>query len=172
MRAQTRWGLVVLSLLLAVLAVERLGPVASAPQAGGEVAGDPADAGEASAGEEPTADGGLAALEQFAVIGERTLFSSTRRPPEPPEAPATTAKAKPAPPPPPPPDLEVHAIVREGERWLAVISRIRGGEPAQAQPGDVVHGWEVVSISPETVELRAGSRSVSLRLRPEVVPPR
>jgi general secretion pathway protein N len=159
-------------LLLAALAAERLGLLSAEPEADRPVTDAPAAPAGAAAGDEAPVGDALAALEAFTVVGERTLFMPTRRPPEPPEAPAPNTPQPPKPPPPPPPDLEVHAIVREGERWIAVISRTRGGEPVQAQPGDTVHGWEVTAIDPETVQLRAGSRVVSLRLRPELVLPR
>ena len=167
MRAGTRRALLLLLALLAVLAAQRAGVLD--PAAGASAgAGAPTAAPAPAPADAPVP---LPPQERYAVIEERPLFMPTRRPPAPPppQPAATAAAPRPAP---PPPDLEVHAIVREGERWLAMLSRARGTDFVQAEPGDEVHGWTVTSIGPEVVELRSGARNVRLRLRPEVTLPR
>ena len=110
----------------------------------------------------------LAPREEFAVVAQRPLFMSTRRPPEPPPAPPPRTAATPPPPPPPaPPPLTVQAIVRDGSRWVAVLSPGDQTPPQQAEPGSTVFGWTVTAIHPHAVELRSGERTARIELRPE-----
>jgi len=170
MRLGTRWAVSVLLALSGLLAMQRYGPWQVTADDTVTEAQRPARAvGSGGDGEAPVS---LPAQERYAVIGERPLFMPTRRPPEPPPPPTLLSAPRAPPPPPPAPALEVHAIVREGDRWFAMLSRSGGADAVQAEPGDAVHGWTVTEIEPEVVELQSGQRRVRLRLRPETVAPR
>ena len=101
---------------------------------------------------------------RLAVITERPLFMPTRRPPEIAAAPVSAATT---PPPPPPPNFVVSAIVREGERWLALMRDRRGDEAVEVEVGAALNGWTVTEITADRVTLTTGNREVQVTLRPD-----
>jgi hypothetical protein len=104
----------------------------------------------------------LALPPHFDEIAARPLFEPTRRP-RVEAAPAPRA----APPPAPPPALSLLAIVREGERRVALVAPQRGGEATALEVDDTLQGWRVEAIDPGRVTLQRGKRNVVLHLRPE-----
>lgn len=107
----------------------------------------------------------LAEPERFADLAERPLFVATRRPPQPvvEDKVASKPKAKPA----KRPEFILSAIVREGNRWIAVVgTRGRGAAPpTEVEVGSVVAGWEVERIGADGVVLRRGTQTAELTLR-------
>lgn len=110
--------------------------------------------------------------EGFHALAARPLFVAGRRPPEP------VAEPKPARQPKPRsarrPEFVLSAIVREGNRWIAVLgTQGRGAPPPdEVEVGGVVAGWAVERIGPEGVELRRGTQRTALKLRsyPDPIP--
>jgi hypothetical protein len=89
---------------------------------------------------------------------------SPYRPFEPEKEPEQVVAPKP---PPPPPSLSLLAVVRDGDRRLALLDPGRRA-PAQAiEVGEEIQGWQVESIGQYHVALRRGERLIELRLGPE-----
>ncbi len=107
----------------------------------------------------------------FSAITERPLFSPLRRPtPELGQGPAAE--------PDPPavqepvaveiirPDLRLLGTLTGGERASALIAQA-GGEPVWLRRGDVIGGWTLISIDPDTINLSLDSESFRLDLYPQ-----
>jgi len=107
----------------------------------------------------------LAKPEQFHGLAERPLFVASRRPPEP--VTAQKVVSKPTPRPARRPEFILSAIVREGNRWIAVVGTQGRGTPppVEVEVGGVVAGWEVERIGAEGIVLRKGAQKTELVLR-------
>jgi hypothetical protein len=107
----------------------------------------------------------LAEPEQFHGLAERPLFVASRRPPQPVVEQKIVSKPKPKPA--RRPEFILSAIVREGNRWIAVVgTQGRGREPpVEVEVGGVVAGWKVERIGAEGIVLRKGTQTTELTLR-------
>ena len=166
-------GALVLAGLAGLLVLQHRGELRIPPAGGPGGAATDNGSGATDAPGERASAFSLAPRERFAVVGERPLFMPTRRPPDPPPPPQPLRATAPPPPPPPAlPLLTVKAIVRDGDRWVAVLSPGDRAPPEQAEPGSTVFGWTVTAIHPHAVELRSGARTARIELRPGEPPAR
>jgi hypothetical protein len=103
--------------------------------------------------------------DQFHALAERPLFVASRRPPEP--VAEQKAVSKPRKKPARQPQFILSAIVREGNRWIAVLGTQGRGSPppVEVEVGAVVSGWEVERIGAEGIVLRKGTQRTELTLR-------
>lgn len=100
--------------------------------------------------------------EDFNAIAERPLFVSTRRPPEPlPPA----AEPEPVPDTRHAPTFVLLAVVRDGERRIALIASGPDQEPEQFEIGDAVAGWKLTDIARESVRLSYEKEETQLFMR-------
>lgn len=158
---------VALTAVLALELVPETGPDPSepTPPAMDAQAPEPADAPLAPVFSLPEPD-------RIHDMAERPLFVAGRRPPEP--APEPKKAAQPKPKPAKRPEFVLSAIVREGNRWIAVVGSLDRGAPppAEVEVGGVVAGWKVERITAADVVLRRGKQraTVSLRHYPDPVP--
>lgn len=102
-------------------------------------------------------------LAQLHDTVNRPLFEKRRRPPR------TEVKLEPAPAPviqSPEPDQNALTLlgIVQGERSVALLKRNQGGQNVRAEEGDVIDGWTIKRIDPQSVILSQGQRQVSLQL--------
>jgi hypothetical protein len=155
-------GLVALALVALVVA-ELRGGIGSLETAAVSLQTDSAPVEQASVALAPVFT--LAEPEQFHDLAERPLFVADRRPPQPVVEQKVVSKAKPKPA--PKPDFVLSAIVREGNRWIAVIGTQGRGSvpPVELEVGGVVAGWKVERIAAEGIVLRKGKQKTEITLR-------
>jgi hypothetical protein len=152
--------LLFVALLVAVLSVLRTGT-----RDGATVAPDPYPA-HRSAAPELVSPYVLAPFEDFLVSVERTLFTPTRRPPDPDAPPPQPAVPRKPPAPAVPPRLTLLATVREGERRVALVSTLAPVSSLELELGDSVDGWTVSAIELDRITLERGDARHELLLRP------
>jgi hypothetical protein len=156
--------------LVAALAAENLPRTGPDPSASTQPAPSATPAGREDVALVPAYS--LPRPDRIHDMAERPLFVAGRRPPEP--LPGPKKATQPRPMHAKQPEFVLSAIVREGNRWIAVIgSRDRGAPPAaEVEVGGVVAGWRVERITAEDVVLQRGKRraTVSLRSYPDPVP--
>ena len=164
MNVALRLGLLVLLGLGAALVLQQ----DATPPPVGEAPAPPAAPAQAGTDTAPVAGlPELAGPGRYAVIAERTLFMPNRRPPEEQVRPATPTANETVAAPPAPPDYTVSAIVREGDRWLALVRPTGGDKEArEVEVGGDIEGWEITGITADRVRLRSGPRIADLPLRP------
>jgi hypothetical protein len=158
-----RWaGLILLVLAAALLAELNFtnGPT--------ETVGETADAGPTATGEGTPSLVPVFTLpepEALESLAERPLFVASRRPPEP----VTEEKVvkKPKPKPARRQEFILSAIVRDGNRWIAVLGTQGRGSPppVEVEVGSQVAGWEVERIEAGGIVLRKGAQRTELTLR-------
>lgn len=112
----------------------------------------------------------LPALPQIAALPETTarpLFNTTRR-----AAPAAPARQAPAANEPAAAMLgryKLSGVVIDGKTRKVLVAPATGGKIVSVSEGDMLDGWKVERISPESLTLRAGDRTETVELR---APPR
>lgn len=156
--------------LVAALAAENLPRTGPDPSASTQPAPSATPAGREDVALVPAYS--LPRPDRIHDMAERPLFVAGRRPPEP--APEPKKAAQPKPKPAKRPEFVLSAIVREGNRWIAVVGSLDRGAPppAEVEVGGVVAGWKVERITAADVVLRRGKQraTVSLRHYPDPVP--
>ena len=124
----------------------------------------------------------LPALQTFAAVVERPLFTPTRRlvrPVEPPitepEPQATTEDPGPeAPPATPRPDLHFFGTMRHGKSFAALVTRAGGAGSQTLAVGDTVDDWQVAEVGRDKLVLaHEGERyTLSIFAKGEGGPPK
>jgi len=157
------WGGLTLLALTALLCAELvigIGPAETGTEPSGV---GPGPSGDAAVALVPVFS--LPAPDEFHGLAERPLFAANRRPPQP--LAEQKAVSKPKPKPQRRPEFILSAIVREGNRWIALVgTQGRGSSPpVEVEEGGLVAGWEVERIGPEGVVLRKGTQKAELTLR-------
>lgn len=105
----------------------------------------------------------------------RPLFVPSRRAWEPPPPPAEpepesqSVAAAPPPPPMPPPALRLVGVSSLGESDVrALVQLDTAAEPVWVLVGDVLMGWKVGKIDPQSITMLRGKQRMSVNLYPEV----
>jgi hypothetical protein len=156
-----------LAILVGVVAIPYLLWTSSSGTPTG-VAGVPKERAAQASAPEPADDAvpkrrELPALQTFAAVVERPLFTPTRRlvrpveapatEPEPPPA-ATTEEAAPeAPPTTPRPDLRFFGTMRHGKTFAALVTRAGGTGSQTLAVGDTVDDWQVAEVDRDRLVL-------------------
>lgn len=99
----------------------------------------------------------------FAIIDERILFHSSRRP----YVPAVVPPPPPVPVPTPPPAIRAYSVVGvvvSGDRRLAWLKAPGGGASVRVVEGDLVQGWQVKHIERDRIIFVSGAAEHSLEL--------
>jgi hypothetical protein len=89
----------------------------------------------------------------------------------PPPEPISAQQAREEPPPTPPPNLELVAIIAEGDGYLAAIYEANRDILHIVGQGQRLERFEIVAVTREAVQLRDGARNLRLALTP-APPPR
>lgn len=101
--------------------------------------------------------------EAFEVIGERPLFSPSRRPFVPPAA--DEPAAGPDEPPPEPLLAELIGVVLTADQRAAMVQEEGASSPRRVAVGQSVAGWRVVEVEPSRAVFRRGEEVQVLELR-------
>ncbi len=105
----------------------------------------------------------LSEPEAFHELSERPLFLASRRPPEPvpqqkkPRKPRQKVTRQPV--------FTLSAIVRERNRWIAIVETVGKPPAVEVEVGSVVAGWEVARIDADGIVLQKGKQKIELMLR-------
>lgn len=104
----------------------------------------------------------LPALESLPETAARPLFNTTRR--------ALPVAARPAPAAPEPAAAmmgryRLSGVVIDGRTRKVLVAPAAGGKIVSVAEGDMLDGWKVERISPESLTLRSGDRTETVELR-------
>lgn len=104
----------------------------------------------------------LPALESLPETTARPLFNTTRR--------APPAAGRPAPAAPEPAAAmmgryRLSGVVIDGRTRKVLVAPAAGGKIVSVAEGDMLDGWKVERISPESLVLRSGDRTETVELR-------
>ena len=101
--------------------------------------------------------------ELLAMALARTLFSSTRRPPQNANDSVTSSDLA---------DTRLTGIVTEPDHHVAIFA-VNGAKPLRMTEGEAVSGWRIESITPHEVSLSGpgGTKTLEPKLDPNLIQP-
>lgn len=104
----------------------------------------------------------LPSLQSLTETTSRPLFNKTRRPPP---AAAGPAQATVEPAAAMLGRYRLSGVVIDGKTRKVLVAPAAGGKMVSVSEGDMLDGWKVERISPESLMLRAGDRTETVELR-------
>lgn len=105
-----------------------------------------------------------------APLGDQTHASASRSAPVPPPTAALWRPVSDTPvavaAPPPPPAMRLISLSHRDARWVALVDPGDGSGAQRVSGGEQIAGWQVDSVTPDSVELSAAGRHHQLRFTP------
>ena len=97
------------------------------------------------------------AIEAYAEIDSRPVFSPLRRPVKTPQAEAATLQ---------PPNFSLVGVILQGLTRIGITKAPGSNTAIDVTPGQTIGGWQVVEIEADRMELSSGAQIYTLRLQP------